>query len=256
VIAILALLLAAPAVVPAPDPSAGVDVVEHLGEKIPEGLVFTDSAGASRGLDELFGRDRPVVLTMAYHRCPGFCEEILQSVTAALRRSGLVLGDDYYAATVSIDPNEKPADSRDARARYVQALGAADDAPWRFLTGDPGSISELAEAVGFRYRYDADSGLYDHPSAVFVIAPDRTISRYFYGIGIDPKDLRLALVEAAGGKVGTSLDRVILTCFRYDPARRRYAFYVKGFLRTGGMIVFAALALLLGTLWRKELARP
>jgi protein SCO1/2 len=87
----------------------------------------------------------------------------------------------------------------------------------------------------------------------FVLTPKGTISRYLYGVDVLARDFRLAMVEAGGGRVGTSFDRVLLSCFKYDPVNRKYAPYVMGFMRIGAGLVFVSLATLLAVLWRKEL---
>jgi protein SCO1 len=107
--------------------------------------------------------------------------------------------------------------------------------------------------VGFRYRYDTESGQYEHPAVSMVLGPEGQISRYLYGVEFSPRDLRLAMVEASQGKVGTTLDRVLLRCFKYDPAARKYHFYVMGALRLGSGFFAVALAALLGVLWWREL---
>jgi protein SCO1/2 len=133
-------------------------------------------------------------------------------------------------------------------------MGLADAGrTWPFLVGPAEASRALADAVGFHYARDEATGQWAHMAAIFVLAPDGTVSRYLYGIEYPPKDLRLALVEAAGGKVGTSFDRFLLTCYRYDPASRRYEPYALGIVRAGGALVLAALvALIGGLLWRER----
>jgi protein SCO1/2 len=107
--------------------------------------------------------------------------------------------------------------------------------------------------VGFRYAWDAETQQFAHAAVLFVLTPQGKVSRYFYGVDFAPRDLRLALVEAAEGKVGTTLDKVLLTCFRFDPATRKYALFLDAWLKGGSLLVFLGLAGLLGTLWRREL---
>ena len=111
----------------------------------------------------------------------------------------------------------------------------------------------LAKATGFKYRYDAPSKQFEHVSVAFVLSEDGRLSRYLYGIETPARDMKLALVEAGKGKVGTAFDRVILTCFKYDPAKRSYAPYALAFVRIGAVLVFAALVVLLTVLWRQDL---
>lgn len=238
-----------------PPAMRGVDVEEHLGEAVPLATEFSDEAGRPVKLGALFPPGKPVVLTLVYYQCPMLCNLVLNEQVRAMKEVGLQLGRDYHAITVSIDPKDTPAQSAMRRARHLQAMGQPKDAPWRFLTGGEASIHALASAVGFQYTYDADTKQFAHPAVVHVLSPEGTISRYLYGTSFQAKDLRFALIEAAGGRVGTSFDRVVLSCFKYDTATRRYGFYIFGFLRLGALTVFGALSAMLAILWRRELKK-
>jgi protein SCO1 len=139
-----------------------------------------------------------------------------------------------------------------------EAAGAASN--WPFLMPDPlvagaaadAQAARLADAIGFRYKYDDKSKQFAHAAVAFVLTPEGKISRYLYGVTFKPRDLRFALVEASGGRVGTTLDRVLLTCFKYDPMTQTYTPFVFGFVRIGALLSFAALAGLLAVLWRRE----
>jgi protein SCO1/2 len=157
---------------------------------------------------------------------------------------------------VSIDPSESPPLAASRKAGHLQALGEATDHPdWVFMTGAEEQIRALAKSVGFGYAYDEETKQFAHPAVIFVLTPRGKISRYLYGVEYGPRDLKLALVEASEGRVGTSLDRVLLSCFKYDPALRKYGIYVWGILKGGGLLVFAMLCTLLAVLWRRELKR-
>jgi protein SCO1 len=233
----------------------GVDVEEKLGERVPGELTFTDWKGRSVRFGDLMA-GKPAVLVLAYYRCPALCNLVLAGTARAMGKTGLEMGTDYRAVTVSIDPKETPADAAGRRRGYLQAMGLSDQGEeWPFLVGDEKSIRALADAVGFRYRYDEELKVFAHAAVTMVLAPDGKVSRYWYGLEYPPRDLRLSLVEAAGGKVGTTLDRVLLTCFQYDPAARRYGWVVNGIVRGGSLLVALGLAGLLGTLWRREFKR-
>jgi protein SCO1 len=231
-----------------------LDVQEHLGEPIPLDLSVLDSNGARHTLRESF-RGRPVVLTLVYYRCPMLCNLVLGGLARSMAASKLKLGTDYDAVTISFDHREQPSDAALRRMRHLQSLNEPDDAGWPFFVAEEDSVKALADAVGFRYRYDAKTDQYAHAAVSFVVTPEGRISRYLYGLDISPRDLRWSVIEASGGHVGPSLDRVLLTCFRYDPATRTYAFTPKGFLRVGGLAVFGAVAAMLGVLWRRELKK-
>jgi protein SCO1 len=233
----------------------GVDVQEHLGELVALDAVFTDASGRTVPLRDVLPRTRPVLLTLVYYTCPLLCNLIINEQIRSMRELGLVLGKDYDAVTVSIDPRDTPAQSLERRRRHLQSMGLPETAPWNFLTGTEESIQQLAESVGFKYVYDASIRQYAHPAVVTVLTPEGAVSRYLYGTSFSSKDVRFALVEAAGGRVGTSFDRVILSCFKYDTATRRYGFYIFGFLRIGALMVFGALASMLAYYWRRELKK-
>jgi protein SCO1/2 len=181
------------------------------------------------------------------------CGLILSGAAKAMRENGLVLGKDYQAVTISFDPEEKPAQGEERRRGYLQSMGRTDAGPeWPFLVGTAAASRAVADAVGFKYAKDVATGEWAHVAAIFVLTPDGRVSRYLYGIEYPPKDLRLAIVEAAGGKVGTSFDRLLLTCYRYDPATHKYEPYVMGFLRAGGALVLLALTALIAGLVVRE----
>jgi len=257
----LAILFALPASADQVAPAApavfkDLDVVENLNEPIPLERSFVASDGHSVSLRSLLREGKPVVLTLVYYRCPSLCNLVLSGMVSALHQSGLALGTDYRGVTVSIDPAETPDLAEERKRGYLQAIGVpATTADWAFLTGQEEDIRALAEAVGFRYVYDAQLKQYAHAAVSFILTPEGKLSRYLYGVQYPPRDVRLALVEAASGRVGTSFDRVLLTCYQYDPATRRYGFAIKAFLRIGGLMVFAALSGLLAVLWRREVKR-
>jgi protein SCO1 len=233
----------------------GVDVVERLGERAALEARFTDDAGREGPLSQWLDAEKPVLLTLVFYRCKMLCNLVVNDQVRAMKELGLQLGKDYTAITVSIDPKDTPAESASRRSRYLQGMGKPSDSAWRFLTGSEENIRALADSIGFKYTYDADTKQYAHPAVLQVLTPSGTVSRYLYGTSFKTQDVGLALVEARSNKVGLSLDRVILSCFKYDAATRRYGFYIFGFLRTGALLVFAALSTLLVVLWRRELKK-
>lgn len=231
-----------------------VRVEERLGNAVPLGARFVDGSGAPFELATAFDGKRPVILALVYYDCPMMCGLILSGAARAMRENGLVLGKDFQAVTISFDPEERPAQGAERRRGYLQSLGLSDGGPeWPFLVGTAEASRAVADAVGFHYVKDAATGEWAHVAAIFVLTPDGRVSRYLYGIEFPAKDLRLALVEAAGGRVGTSFDRLMLTCYRYDPASRKYEPYAWGIMRAGALAVLVALSgLILGLVWRER----
>jgi protein SCO1 len=234
-----------------------IDVIEHLGDRVPSHLTFTDLDGKPVSLDALTNAGKPVLVTLGYHRCPMLCSLVLDGLVKAMKETGLVLGRDLLAVDVSIDPAEDVALAKATQKRIVDSIGGgktASDFPFWLSTKDGGAAARsLAEAVGFQYKYDAQSKQFAHEAVAFLVSPGGIISRYLYGVEYSARDFRLAVVEAGDSRVGTSFDKVMLACYKYDPVTRRYAPFVFGFMRIGAGLVFVALATLMGTLWRKEL---
>ncbi|HEY7372216.1 MAG TPA: SCO family protein [Polyangia bacterium] len=235
-----------------------IDVIEHLGDPVPPGLTFTDGAGQRVRIDSLLNRGKPVLVTLGYHRCPMLCGLVLDGLVKAARASGLKLGKDFLAVDVSIDPAEDATLLAQTQQRVVTlAGGGATTADWPFWSSvaDGGvAARQLADTVGFRYKYDEQSKQFAHDAVAFVLTPEGVVARYLYGVDYPARDFRMAVVEASGGRVGTSFDKVLMSCYRYDPAKRRYAPFVMGFMRIGAGTCFLALVGLLAVLWRKELA--
>ena len=255
IVAFCALLpLQAVAQVNGSGPTQGVDVIEQLGDRVPEDGRLIDSEGQPFRLADELHHGKPVVLALVYYRCPQLCSLVLSSLTRSLRGSGMKLGQDYRAVVVSIDPAETSREAAESKRGHMQALGVSPTTPdWRFATAAEPEIRALARATGFTYRYDAPTKQFAHPAVAFVLSEDGRLSRYLYGIEYPARDMKLALVEAGKGRVGTAFDRVLLTCFKYDPMRRSYAPYGLAFVRIGALLVFAMLVTLLVVLWRQDL---
>ena len=200
-----------------------------------------------------------MLVTLGYHRCPMLCGLVLDGLAKAGSASGLGLGKDFLrrrrqhrSGRGRQAPGRRPSS---ACSSWPGKGATAADWPFWRSAGDGGAAARaLADAVGFRYKYDPTAKQFAHEAVAFVLTPEGMISRYLYGVEYPPRDFRLALVEAGGGRVGTSFDKVLLSCYRYDPVTRRYAPFVMGFMRIGAGLVFLALAGLLTVLWRKEIA--
>jgi len=264
--AVTAALVAAPAAraqygsrpSPAPKDQASpvlddVRIEERLGEAVPLDAELVDWNGRPFRLGSAFDGKKPVVLSLVYYDCPMLCGLILSGAARAMRENGLVLGKDFDAVTISFDPEEKPAQAAERRRGYLQSLGLAEAGrEWPFLVGSEAASRAVSDAVGFHYAKDPATGEWAHQAAILVLTPDGKVSRYLYGIEYPRKEFRLSIVEAAGGKVGTSFDRLLLTCYRYDPGTRKYEPYALGFVRAGAIAVLVALSGLIVGLVRRE----
>ena len=229
----------------------GVGIVEHLNESLPLDLKFVDETGHSVRLGQLFDGTRPVVLSLNYSNCPMLCGMKLRGMMDALSGMPLEPGHDYRIVSVSIDPLETPARARLSRQGYLREFGRGNGEGWHFLTGREPEIRALADGVGFQYRYVPERREYAHAACFLVCTPDGRISRYLYGVQFDRKTVKLSLVEAAQGKIGTTLDRVLLFCFHYDANSGSYAPAAVNLMKFGGATTIFAIAAFIIP-WRRK----
>ena len=232
---------------------SGVGITEHLGEPIPLDLRFTNEEGRQVTLGEYFRDGKPVILNLAYYECPMLCNLVLNGMTAGVRGMEWIPGEKFEMVAVSINPRETSQLAAAKKQNYLSELGKPGaDAGWHFLVGDSSQSEALAQALGFGYRYDEEQKEYAHAAAAFVLMPDGTISRYLYGIEFDPRDLKLALLEATDGRIGSTLDKLILYCYQYDPHAKGYVLFATNVMRIGGAICALALGIFVAILWRSE----
>lgn len=248
-LALTAMALVAPAPTGAQslDPSVGADIgiEQHLDVQVPLDLTFRDETGAEVSLSDLMQNDRPVVLSLVYYECPMLCTQVLNGLLRSLRVLSMDVGQEFDIITVSIDPGESSALAASKKAEYVSRYRRdSAEQGWHFLTGDADQIERLAETVGFRYEYDAETDMYVHASGIMVLTPGGRLARYFYGIEYSPKDLRLGLVEASQNRIGSPVDQVLLLCFQYDPTTGKYGFAIMNSLRLAGGATVVILAML------------
>ena len=230
----------------------GIGIDQRLNETLPLALPFRDEAGRTVALGDAFGK-RPVVLALVYYNCPMLCTQVLNGLVAALNVMSLEAGRDFDVVAVSFDPRETPAMAAAKKDAYLgRYRHPGSDTAWHFLTGDAASIQALTKAVGFRYRYDEKLEQFAHASAIMVATPEGKLSRYFYGIEYGPRDLRLGLVEASAGKIGTPVDQILLYCFHYDPASGKYGPVIVNIIRLAGLATVFLIALAMVVMSRRR----
>ncbi len=219
-------------------------------------LAFTDSSGRPVTLREFFDGRRPVLLTMNYSDCPRLCSLQLNGLFRGLEQLDWSLGDQFQMITVSIDPREPPQRAQATKEKYLEAYGrGAGTEGWHCLVGAEANIRRLADAVGFRYTYVEETKQYAHTAVTMVLTPDGRVSRYLYGIEYTPQVLRLALLEASQGKLGSTVDKLILYCFRYDSAAGRYTPVAQRVMTLGAGFFAAVLGGALLAFWGREAVR-
>lgn len=241
---------------PAPAALRDIGVDEKSGSTIPLDLKFADENGRSVALRDLLGKGRPVVLQLSYFGCPMLCDLVSNGLVDSLNDLTLTMGQDYDAINLSFDPNETPALAKLKKESFLSKYDRPAGAPsWHFLTGNAKSIEQLTEAVGFRYKWVESAGQFSHPAVLILLTPDGKISRYLYGVKYAPQTLRLSLVEASEGKIGTTIDKLLLTCFHYDSYAGKYNVAAMNLMRTAGVLTVIVLASVIGVAVRREQVR-
>jgi protein SCO1/2 len=246
---------------PPPKELEGVGITEHADAQLPLDAVFNDENGQPVRLGDFIGGDRPTILTLVYFNCPMLCTLVLNGLVDGMKDLQWSAGKEFQVVTVSFDPKENATLARQKKQNYLKMYGRAGaDEGWHFLTGTEENIHRLTEAVGFNYRWDEEKQQYAHQAAIFIATPQGHVSRYLYGVIFPPKDLKLALLEASKGKIGSTLDRIVLYCYCYDPAAGSYALKATNFTRGFGAVLLAVFGGWLASVWirsaRKKKAPP
>jgi protein SCO1/2 len=230
-----------------------VGIDQRLNEQVPLDLPFRNETGNTVRLGDYFN-GKPVILVMAYYRCPQLCTQVINGLLFGLQGVAFDAGDEFQVVVVSFDERETPELAAAKKASYVHAYGRPHgETGWHFLTGQQASIDALTGAVGFRYRYDPKRDQFAHGSGIMLLTPQGKISRYFYGIKFSPTDLRLGLVDASENRMGSPIDRFNLWfCYEYDPSVGQYTVHVLNLVRLGGAVTVVILATALYIAFRRE----
>ena len=235
---------------PAELQNVGID--EKLGQKIDLNLKFKDEYGNEVTLGSYFDGKHPVVISPIYYACPGLCNFHLNGFTDALKlmEPGWAVGEKFTMLEISFDSKETPELAAAKKKTYMKLYGreGAED-HWHFLTADEATVQAFTGSVGFKFRWDENQKEWAHASAAIVIAPDGKISRYLPGIMFDPKDIKLALNEAAEGKIGTLVESLVLYCFKYDPHSSKYTLAAVNLMKMGGALMVLVMVLWLTPVW-------
>lgn len=207
---------------------------QRLDNQVPLNLAFRDENEKAVHLNAYFG-GKPVVLILAYYRCPMLCSQVLAGATHAFTQLPFRIGQQFNVLTVSFDPKETPALARSAKETYLRSYGHPEAADgWHFLTGQQPEIAALTQAVGFHYAWDPQTQQYAHATGIVVLTPRGKVAQYFYGIDYPAQDLRLALVQSSQEKIGSLADEVLLYCCKYDPNTGRYTAIIGRVLQIAG----------------------
>ncbi|MGE3173304.1 MAG: SCO family protein [Planctomycetota bacterium] len=229
---------------------------DKIGTVLDTSLQFTDERGYPYTFRQLFPGERPVVLVPGYYACPDMCGQVLYGMLDALNEVDLAPGVDYQIVNVSIDPRETAEVAKARKDRFLpKLLRVGGDEAWRFLVGDEASIRALTQQVGFRYFWAEHDNRFAHPGALLFVTPQGKLSRVLTGTTFDPSDVRLAIVEASEGKIGTFWDEFRLNCLTFDPRTGGYALLGMTVMRIGGAVTVVVIALMIVLMLRREKKR-
>ncbi len=231
---------------------------EKLGEQVPGNIVLTNYLGQKKEIGQFFDGEKPVLLHLVFYTCPHNCRFAMQFLSETVNAladelGSFKLGDDYRVLTVSFDESDTTQIASQKAAENLSMLtyqkGAED---LRFFTAGKNEITRLTESVGFGFRKEGEG--FDHQSALILLTPEGRVARYLYGIQHDPKDLKLALIEASDGKIGgsTAINKVLLFCYKFDPVGKKYALEAIRIVKLSGVVTMLGIGIFLYRMWRRR----
>ncbi len=236
-----------------PNELRGVGVEEHLGAKLDRTLTFADDQGQTVSLGTYLKGDKPVLLAMVYYNCPSLCNFHLNGLTDTMKELKWTTGREYEFVAVSMDATETPDLASKKKINHLKVYDRPlGESGWHFLTGSKENVQKLADQLGFKFQWMADKQQFAHAAVAYVITPEGSISRYLHGIQVAPQTLRLSLIEASNGKIGSVFEQVLMFCFQFDPAKNKYTLYAWNIMRIGGILMVLALALFLIPVWWRD----
>ena len=208
----------------------------QLNAQIPLDTTFVDEYSQPVTLRD-YSAGKPILLAFVYFSCPMLCNQVEQAVVGTLKMISFNPGIDYQVVFISFDPADTPDAAlkkrHEAMSRFARPL---TERGWHFLTGTPQSIDAVTKAANFRFSYDQKTRLFGHASGILLLTPDGRISRYFYGVEYPPSHVRLGLVDASSGKIGSPIDHILLFCYQYDPTKARYSATILTVIRMGAVV--------------------
>lgn len=235
-----------------PDALQDLGVEEHLGDFIPLDAKFATSEGDSVVLGDLLEEGKPVLLNPLYYECPMLCGLVIDGVIKVVDELAWKPGKEFIVLSISIDPNEDAKLAAKSKENYLSGMDSTEKAGWHFLTGNKEQIDRVIEAVGFEYKEIEKTGEFAHSAAIMLLSPEGKITRYLYGITYDSFNVRSALYESADGKIGTTVDKLVMYCYQYDPDSGSYAPVAINIMKLGGLATLIILGIFLGLLWLRE----
>lgn len=227
-----------------PEELKGVTIEEKIGKSLDLSVLVTTEQGQTVPLSRFFKDHRPVILSPIYFSCPGLCNFHLNGLTETLKSVDWSPAKQFEIIAFSFDASETSDVAAKKKENYLKLYDRAGaESGWHFVTADEATVKKITETLGFRFRWNEQAGEWSHASAAIVISPEGKISRYLHGIQFDARDVKLALNEAANGRVGNIVDSVMLYCFKYDSHQSKYGLQVFNLMKVAGAITAVAMLL-------------
>jgi protein SCO1/2 len=237
------------------DPVTGIDLQQRLDTQVPLDVPFKDETGADVVFGQYFGK-RPVILNLIFYKCPGICITEMDGMVASFKRLNKAIGKDFEVVTVSIDPRENPKHAAAKKDELIKQLGKPGaEGGWHFLTGTDENIRKVADAVGFKYVFDKRRGLYNHPAGLIILTPEGRTSRYMYGTTYTSTNVKFALMDASKGRIGSFVEKVLRSCYEYDPTKGKYGLVIMRVIQLSGITTILVLGAFLFLMFRWEKRR-
>ncbi|MGW8315063.1 MAG: SCO family protein [Bacteroidales bacterium] len=230
------------------DADVEIGVVEKLNQTIPMDARLVDENGDTVIIGDLI--DKPTILNFVYYRCPGICSPLMDGLADVMDATDLELGKDYQALTISFDPREQTFLALRKKNNYLNLMKKKEQAQtgWRFFTSDSIDIAKLTEATGFRFKPTGNDFI--HSATLIILDPKGKITRYMNGIYFLPFEMKMTLLDAAEGKTGPTINRVLQYCYSYDPEGQTYALNITKVV--GTLILIMGLTLFLVLVFVKK----
>jgi protein SCO1 len=235
-------------------PVSGAEITERLGQSVTIDSIFlVNETGDTLSMAEILIPGKPIILNMGYFDCPKLCGLVTNGMLAGMKQTIWTPGNEYQVLTISLDPNEGYELAAEKRQNYLKSFDRPGaETGWSFLTGSDANLNELMKQTGFGFVWDESSEQFIHAAALVVLSPEGVITRYLYGIQFPELQLRNALYEAADGKVGSTIDKIVLYCFEYDPFSNSYVPQAINMMKLGGLVTMLGLGIFLGLFWLRE----
>lgn len=235
-----------------------VNLEQHQGKQLTLSREFVSDTGEAVTLGKYFSKDRPVLMAMVYYDCPSLCNYHLNALTNAMKGLKWTAGREFELVMVSMNHRENAKLAAKKKANYVAEYGRPESINgWHFLTGTEENVKGLADELGFKFTWVPEEKQYAHAAVAYVVTPNGKISQYLPGLGVDTQTLRLSMLEASDGKIGSLIDQVLLFCFQFDPKKSKYTLYAWNIMRAGSALMAVLLAVFLVPVWMRErAARP